>query len=116
MSRNGLGTTRDSIVKCWVNNRTLLVPWGNPLPNAIWCLLQVSRELSKWTNLQGILGRSGTTWEKVEKQSFGSPLRGDYKKGWRENGKGVGKHKEGSEIMREEKGERSNQKGGGLGL
>ena len=59
MSTNGLRMTKDSLVKYEVDSRTLLVPWGNPLPNAVWCLLQVSREFSEWANLRGILGRSG---------------------------------------------------------
>ena len=45
----------------------------------------------------------GTMWEKVKKQSFRSPLRGDYKKEGRKSERGVGKHIEGCEIMREEK-------------
>jgi len=46
----------------------------------------------------------------VEKLSFGSLLRGDYKKEGRKSGMGVGKHRKGCEIMREKKGERRNHR------
>ena len=58
MSTNGLETTEDSLVKYRIDNRTLLVFWENPLSNAVWGLLQVSRKSSKCANLRGILGRS----------------------------------------------------------
>ena len=59
MSKSRLGMIKDSLVKYGVSSRTLLVPWGNPLPNVVWYLLQVSRESLEWANLRGILGRSG---------------------------------------------------------
>jgi len=58
MSTNELETTEDSPVKYRIGNQTLLVSWGNPLLNAVWGLLQVSRKSSKCANLRGILGRS----------------------------------------------------------
>ena len=51
--------TKESTINIQIGPQMLLMPWGNLLPNAIWCQVQVSRESSKLTNLLGILSRSG---------------------------------------------------------
>ena len=58
------------------------MPLGNPLPNTIQRLEQVSRESSKDMIFLGIRGESGIAWEPVKSNDL-SPTQGRLYKGLR---------------------------------
>ena len=56
------------------------MPLGNPLPNTIQRLEQVSRESSKDMIFLGIRGESGIAWEPVKSNDFNPTKEGLCKK------------------------------------
>ena len=65
-----------------VSSRSQLVPLGNPLPNTIRRLEQVSRESSENMIYLGTRGENGITWEPVKSNDLG-PTKGRLYKGLR---------------------------------
>ena len=65
-----------------VSSRSQLVPLGNPLPNTIQRLEQVSRESSENMIYLGTRGENGITWEPVKINDL-RPTKGRLYKGLR---------------------------------